>query len=249
MVYGNEIRDSWHLHIILSGKGTFRAGGQTFHPHFGQIFLIKDGEHVFYRADEQDPWHYCWVTFGGTEAKRLTEEIGFGEGIYVLDSSVDASEFYRLISHMHEKPEMNYINDLRRRGILLEFLSLALESTSATGQSRVKQYEYSPEVYVQRAVDFIHYNYASIRVADIIEYVGFTRSYFSTMFKKQTGTSLQEYLLQVRMKEASNLLESTALPVHQIAGSVGYEDALAFSKMFKKYTGKGPKEYRESLQK
>ncbi|MBP3877990.1 MAG: AraC family ligand binding domain-containing protein [Lachnospiraceae bacterium] len=37
---GPEVRDCYHLHVVLSGTGTLKAGGKTYHPHFGQMFLL-----------------------------------------------------------------------------------------------------------------------------------------------------------------------------------------------------------------
>lgn len=244
--YGPERRDCWHLHAVLSGTGTLYAGGRVFHPRFGQLFLLKNGEQVQYTADDRDPWEYCWVTYNGTEAQRLSEEIGFTEGVYCLDSSVEAKAFYELVQRMHEKPEMNYTNDLRRRGILLEYLALALEATAARGRKNAERYEYPAKVYVERAISFIHYNYATIRVSDIMAYIGFTRSYFTTMFKKQTGLSPQEYLKQYRLQRACQQLAETDLPVQAIAAQVGYEDPLAFSRMFKNAYGVSPTAYRQN---
>lgn len=242
---GPHIRDGYHLHVVLSGTGTLYAGGQVLHPHFGQIFLLKHNEEVRYIADGENPWEYCWVTYNGTEAKRLSDEIGFTEGIYCLDSDVDASQFFELIYRMHEKPEMNYINDLRRRGILLEFLALALEATEDKAKRMSRRTDYQADVYVKRAKDFIHYNYATIRVSDIVEYIGFSRSYFTTIFKKYTGFSPQEYLLQYRLKQACHLLEAGDLPVRDIASQIGYGNQLIFSRMFKNAYGISPSEYRQ----
>ena len=164
--FGPEVRDCYHLHAVLSGTGTLWAGGKVFHPHFGQMFLLKDNEEVQYTADVENPWRYCWVTYNGTDAARISEEIGFTDGIYCIDTSADAHEFFELVARMHEKPEMNYINDLRRRGILLEFLALAMETSEARQIKRVVRREYSTEVYVQRAINFIDMNYATIRVSD-----------------------------------------------------------------------------------
>ena len=185
------------------------------------------------------------MTYNGTDAARISEEIGFEDGVYCIDTSADAHEFFELVYRMHEKPEMNYINDLRRRGILLEFLALAMETSEANKTKRVVRREYSTEVYVQRAISFIDMNYATIRVSDVVEYIGFTRSYFTTIFRKHSGISPQEYLMQCRFKNGCRLLTETDYPVQKIAEQVGYDDPLAFSKAFKKTYKISPTEYRK----
>lgn len=249
VAYGPDVREGCHLHVVLSGEGMLRAGGKTMRPRFGQMFLLKDGEAATYAADARDPWSYCWVTYGGTRAREVSEQIGFTDGVYCLDSSLNASYFYELVCRMHEKPQMNRIGDLRRRGILLEFLSLAMEATQEFITKRTSpKAEYPKNVYVERAVDFIHYNYETITVMDIVEYVGFTRSYFSTMFKKQMGVSPQDYLKQYRLRKGSELIRSTDLPMQEIAQKIGYEDPLNFSRAFKGAFGVSPTEYRRAAQ-
>lgn len=242
ITFGPELRDCYHLHAVLSGTGTLYAGGRVFHPHAGQLFLLKDNETVQYTADQNDPWRYCWVTYSGTYAKKLSEDIGFTDGEYCLDCGIDACLFYELVMKMHEKPQMNYINDLRRRGILLEYLSLAMEATAASTSGH--KYEYSTEVYIQRAQALIRQNYATIRVSDVIEYVGFTRSYFTTVFKKSVGLSPQEYIIKYRLEQSCHLLTHTDLPVQRIAAKVGYSDQLTYSKLFKRHYGISPAKYR-----
>ena len=72
-------------------------------------------------------------------------------------------------------------------------------------------------------------------------------SYLSTLFKKETGQTLTEYINNRRIKYASHLLASTKLQIQTIAQHCGIVDVQYFSKVFKKLTGKTPKEYRESL--
>ena len=67
--YGPDVREGYHLHMVLSGAGTLYAGNRTFHPRFGELFLLKDQESAEYVADVSDPWEYCWVTYNGAEAK------------------------------------------------------------------------------------------------------------------------------------------------------------------------------------
>jgi AraC family transcriptional regulator of arabinose operon len=243
--YGPDVRDCYHLHVILSGKGILYTGGKVFHPHFGQMFLLKDNEVAQYTADAEDPWNYCWVTYNGTEALRISEEIGFTDGVYCMDSAIEGKAFFELICRMHEQPEMNYINDLRRRGILLEFLALALEATETRTKKNSRRNEVGTEVYISRAIDFIHYNYATITVGDIIAYIGFTRSYFTTIFKRQVGISPQEYLIQYRLQQGCRMLLETELSVQEIAMQIGYENPLNFSRGFKHAYGISPTEYRQ----
>lgn len=69
--------------------------------------------------------------------------------------------------------------------------------------------------------------------------------YLSTIFKKETGKTITEYVLQERMKLAGRLLTTTSLQIKSVALYCGIMDVQYFSKLFKKHTGKTPKEYRE----
>lgn len=244
VTYGPERRDCWHLHVIRSGKGELCVGGKVFEPEAGQMFLLKDNEVVKYTASPSNPWNYCWVTYCGSRAKEISEMIGFTDGVYCLDSSVEARKFFELVMEMHGSPEMNLMSDLRRRSVLLSFLALAMQATETPERRLERRYEYAPEVYVQKAVDFIHYNYATMTITDLMEYIGFTRSYFSTLFKKYKNISPKEYLMKYRIGKSCELLSSTGLPINVIAAQVGYEDPLNFSRAFKKHCGESPTEYR-----
>ena len=91
----------------------------------------------------------------------------------------------------------------------------------------------------------MHSNYDTIRISDVVEYAGFSRSYFTSCFHKYTGVSPQEYLLQYRMKEGCRLLLSTDMKIQDIAEKVGYDSGLNFSRIFRQVYGVSPKEYRK----
>ncbi len=71
-------------------------------------------------------------------------------------------------------------------------------------------------------------------------------SYLTKIFKQVHHVSPYDYLLGVRMNKASLLLQTTALPIKQIAEMVGYKDALVFSKAFKQKIGTSPRAFRDS---
>lgn len=98
---------------------------------------------------------------------------------------------------------------------------------------------------IKRALAYIyqHFNTA-ITLEDVADHVHLHPSYFSSLFKKSTGSSFKEYLNMVRIEESKRLLTNTDFSIIDIAISVGFEDQSYFSKVFKKFTGLTPKQFR-----
>ena len=69
--WGPGIRDHYLIHYIISGKGTYRVAGQTYHLSGGDTFLVYPNTEVVYCADEQNPWEYAWVGFTGSDASMI----------------------------------------------------------------------------------------------------------------------------------------------------------------------------------
>ena len=104
---------------------------------------------------------------------------------------------------------------------------------------------YSP--IVQRAIITIDYDLTvDLSLAKLAKQNNVSASYFSTLFKKETGLTLTEFVNERRIEQAKKLLRKTYLQVQTVAQHCGIYDVHYFSKLFKKYTGKTPKEYRDS---
>lgn len=83
---------------------------------------------------------------------------------------------------------------------------------------------------------------------DIANYVYLNPDYLTRIFKKETGLSISEYLLNQRLDMAAGLLVNTDMPVHVIAGRIGYANFSHFSRMFKKHRQLNPVDYRNKYQ-
>lgn len=91
-----------------------------------------------------------------------------------------------------------------------------------------------------------HFAEGGLSVDDICTHLGVGTSYFSSVFKKDTGVSFVTYLTQVRMDEARRLLDTTDEKSYVISGMVGYDEPNYFSYVFKKQFGVSPSKYRQN---
>lgn len=89
-----------------------------------------------------------------------------------------------------------------------------------------------------------HYRDA-LRLEDVSNAVGFNATYFSTLFKKETGQNFMDYLTELRIGKAKELLCDDKLSVQDVAELVGYRDLKYFSRLFKKTTGVSPSDYKK----
>lgn len=132
--------------------------------------------------------------------------------------------------------------DLMMNSILYEYLYL-LASKFPRTYIPPKEKKIS---YVEEALRYIENNYAhSVNIQVIADHLNIERTYLYRLFKDITGSSPQEYLLDYRIRRACTLLKETDLPVSDIARSVGYDDALYFSRLFKQKKKQTPTRYRE----
>ena len=95
--------------------------------------------------------------------------------------------------------------------------------------------------------DYISSNYSdsSLSIKDISEHVHLSSSYLCTVFKTETGQTLNQYLTNFRIEKAKQMLSDPRNKVNEIAAQVGYCDCNYFGKTFKKVVGLSPSEYRE----
>ena len=77
----------------------------------------------------------------------------------------------------------------------------------------------------------------------VCKFLAISTSYFSTLFKNQTGKTFVEALTDCRIEAAKELLSTTQMKSYEVAEAVGYSDAHYFSSIFKKNVGMTPKEY------
>ena len=101
---------------------------------------------------------------------------------------------------------------------------------------------------MKMAVDYIEENYASdLNMAVVSNYISMNYSLFSYSFKQYTGSNFVNFLKDIRMKKAKELLAETDMKIIEVSQEVGYDNEKHFMKIFKATCGVSPSEYRKNM--
>ena len=102
---------------------------------------------------------------------------------------------------------------------------------------------------IGRALEYIeNHFYQNISLEEVSREIGMNTAYFSTLFKKQTGKKYIDYLTDLRMEKAKNLLDNTDLKISMVAEMVGYGSTKHFARIYKGKFGITPNSNRQSAQ-
>lgn len=245
--YGPAVRDQFLIHYIHSGKGRFCIDDRVYHLTGGQGFLICPDIVTYYQADMEDPWHYSWVGFHGLKAAGYLQNAGLS-----ADSPIFSCEGNDFISGCFEKmiaaKSLQKGREICLLGYLYLFLSQLIEQN---GKDRYSDESGTrKEIYIKRAIEYIGMNYSGkMSITELARHIGLDRSYLGSIFREQLDTSPQDFLINYRIDRACGLMKNENLTIGDISRSVGYDDPLLFSKVFKKNRGVSPREYRENYRK
>lgn len=105
----------------------------------------------------------------------------------------------------------------------------------------------SQTAMILRAKRFMTDNFSNpeLSLKSVADYVGLNEKYFSTVFTQKTGSTFRDYLTEIRMEKAKQLLKTTDMKVYEICDCIGYNNVEHFNRMFKKMTDVSPGTYRK----
>jgi two-component system, response regulator YesN len=134
---------------------------------------------------------------------------------------------------------MDNINDIK--SLLLDYTKNIVDYFSEKNKPGCRK-------VINDIKNYVNCNYFNdISLRQISSEFFMNESYLSDLFKKETGVSFSSYLTRVRIEQAKTLLKQVDLKPHDISEMVGYSNSRYFNKVFKKYMGVTPFEYRERI--
>lgn len=244
--FGPFVRNHFLFHYVISGRGFLDStddDGVThrYNLEENQGFLICPGQVNTYCADKKHPWKYVWLEFDGLRVAEYLSRAGLGpsQPLY-LPQSVPQGEEVR--------DRMLYITDhskgstLHLIGHLFLFLDAFIQASSTRREATGIALR---DFYIQEAVTYMEQNYKrELTVEEIADACKLSRSYFSKLFKESMGCPPQEFLIQMRLSKATELMKTSNASIGTIAQECGYPNQLHFSRAFKKRYGVSPREWR-----
>jgi AraC-like DNA-binding protein len=124
-------------------------------------------------------------------------------------------------------------------------LNKALAKQDSTTEPELFQGMQDSTSALSRAFQFIEANYHQpISLSDVAKAVGYSSAYFTDLVRRETGQTVNQWILKRRLKEACCLLLETNQTVHHIAEALGYQNVGYFFRQFRQYYGTTPQSWR-----
>lgn len=208
---------------------------ESFSEKFAAAFTTKDREKY-----ETELLNLFFETKHGKKKpiQMLSAIKGIIEKLHKMYSHVLEEEFKNIVSiqnPLRTESADSFQDDFLEQ--LSEFHN-CLDEQFAQDQNKRK---------IKQAIEFIKENYEKdLNMAVVSNYVSMNYSLFSLSFKEFTGVNFVNYLKEIRINRAKELLESTEWKIQEIALKVGYENEKNFMKIFKNSCGISPTEYRKN---
>lgn len=233
-VVERENYNNYLMMLIKKKSMTIRCRNQEFQAPKNTLVFLNCHQPHMYRAN--DSLFFEWFHFSGISSQPYFDLLFEKHGcIFSVENNFVIPECMSQIVHMAEKPTVNeHFISMNIHRIMYELNELTNETTDIQ------------EKIIKQTLAYIesHFN-ADIKLKEIAHHVNLTPFHFSRVFKKYTGYSPYEYIINFRINHAKKLLQNTNIPVKEISIISGFNSETHFMTTFKKHTNLTPKHFRE----
>lgn len=234
-------RGDFQILYISSGKAHFFFGDEDRVVSHGNIVLFRPGERQMYYYHLDESTESYWIHFTGHEADELLNTSGLDQSIYYIGDSPDfPTRCDRIIREIQAKRiDYREITALLFRELIL-VIGRYLKEEGSVNSDTLNE--------VERAISYFNDNYTEeINIKEYATARHMSASWFIRNFKAITKLSPLQYIINLRITNAKVLLTNTDYPISKIASVVGFENALYFSRIFRKHTGLSPVEFKKKF--
>lgn len=234
-------RNDYLLVYTHSGQSLAHIRGKKHHLKGGSIFFYHPHEEQYYGQVDAQPLWCFWIHFSGYGVSELLKKLRLDRKTTLRTGVNDylVYEFETMSKTIFHKNN-NY-------EILLSSMMIQLLYTIADLSSSNFPISNSTTTanLMKESLHFLHQNYnKNLSLEELANISGLSIGRYINLFKELTNSTPKRFLTQLRVEKASELLMNTSMSVKEVSLSVGFEDPLYFSRLFKKYKNVTPTEYR-----
>ena len=223
------------LIYIIDGQAVYTINGEKYNVKKGDLLCIPRGcnRSAYTNPDNlMECYGISGLFYNSTLSETnlpfpLISNVGIHRDIFPI--------YKNLFSSMMER-KPGY--ELKARGLFMVILSyfydrLIFGSTNSNYDIRIR-----------KAIEYIFEHFPEkITIQTVSNKIGLNAYYFGNLFKKETGKSFHQFLNNIRLNHAENMLSEGELNVNEVAWACGFSDPFYFSKLFKKERGVSPSKY------
>lgn len=218
-----------------SGRLQLAAGEHRVRTH--ELAVLPPHEPHSYFADDDDPWTILWFHVAGANLAEVLAAIGL-----TADEPLTALREPWVMAGLADEVVAHLSHD-ETPGSILAASGAAWHLLMSVPRQRRRRS--GPVDRVQRVQAAIREDLSRpIDRAGLAAQMGISEGHLAALFRQETGTGMLEYQISLRMARARELLLLGDLPISEVARSVGYDDALYFSRVFRARTDVSPSDYR-----
>ena len=238
-----EGRNDYQLLYIAAGKGYFYFKGSK------KATIVEKGNMVLFRPKEPQVYYYYakdktevyWVHFTGWKVEEYLDsyELPKRENVFFTGVSPDYPWIYNQIIRELQVQRVNYEDVIK---LFMHHIFLTISRYIKEGR-QAKNETISD---IERAVHYFNENYNKpISIEQYAQEHLMSVNWFIHSFKEVMNVPPMRYIVSLRIAAAKGYLENSDKNINEISNIVGYENALYFSRLFKKHTGMTPSEYKK----
>lgn len=237
-----HVHKSFEITLVLSGSIQQMCNGTTTTLTEGYVtFISPNCIHQYYSSGEKAK--IINLTFhSDIVSNDVWKYVDMTKVPLIMKLEGDALVAIKDTLNSIHALSPGYMEPLEKSVYLKNMIEwLVLKLFSYANSSVMKEDSFSP------AVIYIHSNFTrDITEKEVAEFMHYSPSYFSMLFKRKFGIAFKTYVLNLRLDYAAGLLESTNMPVHKVCEQCGFVTPVYFSRAFKKHFGLAPIEYRNN---
>ena len=254
-----ESHDFWEFVYMESGKATFECDGKIIKLCDNDILFHKpDCKHII-KSIDTDLAKMHFVSFESkSEQIKVFDELKTAlpyrlkRELFLLFEKANQT-FTRVVENKKDFLQMSENaplgGDQLYKMYLEGFLIKLLRTLGDKSQSNTKQVksEFEYTLY-KKMVDKLNSNiFGNYTVSDLCKELNYGKTYLSEIFKKYSDTSIMNYYNMQKIEQAKKLIDEDKYTLSQISDILKYNNQYYFSRVFKKYEGVSPSEYKRSI--